>query len=105
MIPFNLCVEGIAKIEKCIGEYNIWELNKIPYAKFKIKIFMDSMGHFVGYSNLQVADALGDYYCAVGHGETEHNALEDTIREFLKMLNRKEHWIESDFRCSDPFDF
>lgn len=101
----NMHMEGIAKIEKCVGEYNVWELAKTPYAKFKVKIFVDSDGHFCGYSNLQVADALGEFYCAVGHGDTEYSALEDTIREFCKMLERKDNWDESEFRCSDPFDF
>lgn len=105
MILFEVHVDGIARIEKCVGEYNVWELNKTPYAKFKVKVFVDSEGNYTGYTNLQVVDNLGDYYCAVGHGKTEQGALEDTIQELMKMLSRKDHWQESDFRCSDPFDF
>jgi len=48
---------------------------------------------------------LGDYYCAVGHGKTEVEALEDTLQQFLKMLKYKDDWNETDFCCSDSFDF
>lgn len=97
--------QGIAKIEKLVGEYNIWELEKSPYGKFKIKIYIDSNNIYSGYTNLQVLDAMGDYYCAVGHGKTEDDALKDTVQEFIKMVSRKNDWIESDFQCSDSFDF
>lgn len=97
--------QGIAKIEKLVSEYNIWELEKSPYGKFKIKIFIDSSNSYSGYTNLQVVDELGDYYCAVGHGKTEEDALKDTMQEFLKMVSRKNDWDESDFQCSDSFDF
>lgn len=95
----------IAKIEKLVGEYNIWELKKSPYGKFKIKIFIDTGGSFSGYTNLQILDELGDYYCAVGHGKSEEEALNDTISEFFKMVSWKDEWKESDFQCSDLFDF
>lgn len=97
--------QDIAKIEKLVGEYNIWELEKSPYGKFKIKVFIDSNGSYSGYTNLQVVDEIGDYYCAVGHGKTEDEALKNTVTEFLKMVSWKKNWIESDFQCSDPFDF
>lgn len=100
-------IEGIAKIEKCVAEFNIWELNISPYAKFKIKIFENKTNNFTGYSNLQVIDEVGGNNCAVGYGNTVEEALEDTIRCFLKMTNRKppHEWVESDFMCSDSFDF
>lgn len=88
-----------------MGEYQVWELVKSPYAKFKVKVFESAEGSFTGYSNLQVADGLGDYVCAVGYGRTESEALEDTIHEFLKMVGRKEQWSEDEFRCMDAFDF
>ena len=95
----------IAKMEKLVGEYNIWELKKIPYGKFKIKIFVDLNGSYTGFTNLQVVDETGSYYCAVGHGKTEKEALDDTIQQFFKKLEVKENWDEQDFECSDPYDF
>lgn len=96
---------GIAKVERLVSEYNIWELEKIPYGKFKIKIFVDTQGSFSGYTNIQTLDIAGDYCCAVGHGTSEEDALKDTISEFFKMVSWKDEWKESDFQCSDPYDF
>lgn len=101
----NLKIKEITKIEKLVGEYNIWELNKSPYGKFKVKVFVDANNSFRGYTNIQVIDEMGDFYCAVGHGKTEAAALEDTIRQFLKMASRKAEWEERDFLCADSFDF
>lgn len=98
-------IDGINAIEKCVGEYNIWEMEKTPYAKFKVKIYINVDLLYTGYTNLQVKDKLGDYYCAVGHGKTEAEALEDTLQQFLKMLKYKDDWSETDFCCSDSFDF
>lgn len=97
--------QGIAKIEKFVGEYNIWELNIIPCAKFKIKIY-ESLDHtYSGYTNLHIVDELGDFYGAVGFGKTEEAALEDTIAQFFKLTARKDIWEEQDFRYADPFDY
>ncbi len=98
-------IEEISSIEKLVGEYNIWELKKTPYAKFKIKIYMSKDYMYKGYTNLQVRDQNGDYYSAVGYGKTEEEALDDTIQQFLKMLERKCEWNETDFCCVEPFDF
>ncbi len=101
----NIKYNEIAKIEKLVAEYNIWELNIIPYGKFKIKIFESSNHMYSGYTNIHVIDEQGDFYCAVGHGKTEEAALEDTILEFLKMTARKVVWEEKDFQYADPYDF
>ena len=102
---YDIKHEGIAGIDKMVGEYNIWELNIIPYAKFKIKIFERSNHTYTGYTNIHLADGLGDFYGAIGFGKTEEEALEDTISEFFKMAARKEVWEEEDFRYADPYDF
>lgn len=98
-------IEGIAKIEKCVAEFNIWELNISPYAKFKIKVFEDNKNNFTGYSNIQVIDEVGGYNGAVGYGNTVEEALEDTIKYFFELLSIKEDWQENDFAWSDPLDF
>jgi len=103
----NIQVDGIAKIEKCVAEFNIWELDISPYAKFKIKVFEDNESKFTGYSNLQVIDSVGNYNCSVGYGNTIEEALENTIRCFIDMTLWKatDKWMEIDFLCSDFFDF
>lgn len=88
-----------------MGEYNIWELYKSPCAKFKIKIFQIGNNDYTGYTNILIADEIGDYYCALGYGSTEEEALEETIEAFFEMTSRKEEWNEEDFQYADPFDF
>ena len=101
----NIRCEGIAKIEKLVGEYDIWELEKSPYGKFKIKIFQEKENLYVGYTNIHVIDESGSFEGAVGFGKTEEEALEDTIKEYLEKVSWKEHWEETDFQWAEYSDF
>ena len=95
----------VIKIEKLVSEYNVWELEKTPYAKFKIKIYVNESGTYSGYANLQIIDENGNFNCAVGWGENEKEALDDTLESMGKMLSRKAEWEENEFKCSDAYDF
>ncbi len=101
----NLKINSIAKIEKCEAEFDVWEFEKTPYAKFKVKIFEDTDGKYVGYTNLKIKDADGCPFGGVGFGQTTTEALKNTILNFLEMLNEKEEWKEEEFECADPYDF
>jgi len=101
----QLRINGVAKIQKCVAEFVIWELNISPYAKFKIKIYEDQDNQFTGYTNIQVKDSIGDFYCAVGYGKTIEDALDDTIKYFFKLTAAKNDWSEEDFEWADPIDF
>ncbi len=98
-------VDGIAAIEKCVAEFNICGLSKIPYSKFKIKIIESNKGYYNGKSDLQVIDATNSYYCAVGYGKSIEEALENTINNFLEMISENKEWGENEFKFSDSFDF
>ena len=100
-----LKVDGVPNIRKCVAEFEVQELEKTPYGKFKIKIFEDSKGNLTGYTNLQAKDSDGCPIAGVGYGSTIEEALEDTIKYFLKMLEDKKDLTEEDFECSDSFDF
>lgn len=104
-MAWNDKIEGIARIDKCVGEYDIWDIQKSPYGKFKVKVFYDGGEIYTGYSNLRVADGPEDFCSAVGHGFTEEEALKNTIYNYLELVSRKEEWEESEFECADPFDF
>lgn len=97
--------QGIAKIEKLVAEYNIWELHIVPYAKFKIKIYESQEHTYSGYTNIHIADEAGDFCCATGFGKTQEEALESTISDFFKLTARKRVWEEQDFRYADCHDF
>lgn len=106
MISWNqIQIDGIARIEKAVAEFNVWEVEKIPHGKFKVKIYEQPDGKYLGYTNLQVKDENDSFYAAVGHGDTIEAALEDTIRYFLSLLQRKENWDEADFSYGDSSDF
>ena len=77
----NLKIKGIARIGKCVAEFNVKEINKTPYSKFRVRIYEDSTRSFIGYTNLITKD--GDE--GVGYGNTIEEALEDTVLYFLKI--------------------
>ena len=101
----KLKIKGIARIEKVVAEFDVVELEKTPYSKFKVKIYEDLNGAYTGYTNLRIKDETGDAFGGVGHGNTIEATLNDTIVCFLGILNEKQVWEEDDFECSDPFDF
>lgn len=106
MVEWNkMNIPGIANIQKCVGEFNVWELQKTPYAKFKVKVFEGSKGEFTGYTNLLIKDKDGCPYPGVGHGSSLDESLFNTIQSFMKTLDGKKEWSEEDFECSDPYDF
>jgi hypothetical protein len=41
----------------------------------------------------------------VGFGSTIEEALDDTIKYFLKMLGDRENLTENDFKSVNPYDF
>ena len=53
---------GIASIEKCVSEFDIMELIKTPYGKFKVKIYEKQNGEFCGYTNLKIRDEDGGFF-------------------------------------------
>ena len=101
----KISIAGISSIEKCVAEFNIGELIKTPHSKFKVKVFERQDGTYIGFTNLQLKDKLGVPYAGVGHGKTVEEALEDTIKYFLNMINNKQVLTEEDFECVDPYDF
>ena len=101
----DINIQGIGRIQKCVGEINIAETIKTPYGKFKIKIYEEQYGKYVGYTNLLLKDEDGCALPGVGFGETVEEALKDTIEYFLDMINQKKDISDEDYECSDSFDF
>jgi hypothetical protein len=103
----HIKINGIVGIDKCVAEFDIWEQNYSPYAKFKIKVYENAEGRFTGFSNLQVISPSGYFDGAVGYGKTIEEALTDTIAYFFQLVSwkDKQDWKEEDFTESDPFDF
>jgi hypothetical protein len=101
----QLEIKDVTFIEKCVAEFNVGELVKTPYSKFKVKIFEKQDGTFIGFTNLQLKDKEGSPFPGVGYGDTVEKALADTINYFFAMIDEKENLCDEDFECVDPYDF
>ena len=101
----NIKTDGIAKIEKRVAVFDVWELRLTPYARFQVKIMESADGVYTGYTNIQVKDKTGDYCGAVGDGDTIEDALKETIARLMNRLSTKEVWEESEFTYTDPADW
>jgi hypothetical protein len=102
----NIKIEGISRIEKCVAEFQVWEIGRIPSSKFKVKIFEDQNGHFTGFTNLGIKSLLdGSPEFGVGSGKNIAEALENTVNYFVDELNKRQDLTEEDFEWADPDDF
>lgn len=99
-------ITGISRIEKCVAEFQVWELNKIPFGKFKVKVYERPNGTFAGFTNIQLKSLEDDSAeSGVGFGKTISETLEDTVKYFMGMLNARDNLSEDDFDWSHPDDF
>ena len=95
-------IDGIAGIEKCVAEFHIRELYKMPHGgKFKVRVF-EREASFVGYTNVSVK---GKEEGSVGYGLSVEEALEDTLISFMEVLDQRAEFVESDFEWAHPDDF
>ena len=101
----NIKINGIAKIERLVDEFEVWELNKIPYGKFKVKVFESIDGKFTGRTNLMVIDKTNSFCAGVGYGNTVSEALRDTIRYFYSLIEEVDNLTEKCFEYVDVMDF
>ena len=99
-------VEGIGLIEMVVAEFHILSIEKIPFGKFKVKIFDRQNGTFIGSPNIAVKsldDSSPDWIC--GMGASIEGALEDTLKYFMNTLQGREELTEEDFECFAHEDF
>lgn len=98
-------IQGIAGIDKCVGEFEVWGVEKIPYPKFKVKVLELSNGRYEGHTDLEVIDVDNDYYGAIMRGETIEEALEKTINYFIKLVSKVDNIDKSSFSYIDYSEF
>lgn len=83
----NLKIYGIDAIEKCVGEFQIWAQEILPYGKMKVKIYENQDGVFTGYTDVRIIRKFdNDPEGAVGHGKTIDEALIDTLNYFIEIV-------------------
>ena len=98
-------INGISRIERFVDEFEVWELYKIPYGKFKVKIYETADGKYIGRTNLMVIDKSDSFYAGIGHGKNVAEALRDTINYFYSLIDEVENITENSFEYVDAMDF
>ena len=98
-------IPGIVKIERFIAEFEVWELAKIPYGKFKVKIFESMDGSYTGRTNIMVVDRTNSFCAGIGKGSTVSDALQDTISFFYLLVDEVDDLTEESFKYVDSVDF
>lgn len=101
----NIKINGVVKIERLVDEFEVWELNKIPYGKFKVKVFETTEGKFTGRTNLMVIDQKECFSAGIGFGTTVNEALKDTIEYFYSLIDEVDNLTEECFEYVDAMDF
>lgn len=101
----DIKIDHIDYVEKCVGEFEItalrffkkvYEGDTIHYGAFKVKVYenqniqlrpYESNG-FTGVTNLRLKDpmGLGGYEGGIGFGMTVEQALDETVRKFLRNI-------------------
>jgi hypothetical protein len=83
----TLSIEGIINIERVVAEFHI-ECPALPSRSFRIKIRETPKGRYVGYPNVAIKSSDHTPEWSSGLGETINEALEDTLRSFIALLER-----------------
>ena len=84
----DLKFSKVEKIEKCIAEYQVWMLTLLPYGKVKIRIYEGQDRTYTGITDIHIRRKFdGGFEAAVGFGKSEEEALQDTIKYFIEIIN------------------
>ncbi|MCP3742380.1 hypothetical protein [Rossellomorea sp. BNER] len=99
----DIKIENVDQIEKCVAEFeitaldffeNLYDGDILHYGAFKVKVYEtqivqfnpDKDFNFIGYTNLKLKDSSGGYEGGIGSGVSLEQALEETIRDFMRKL-------------------
>ena len=105
MTWMDLKIDGVAYIEKIVGEYDIGEILKTPWEKFRVKVYQKQDGTYDVITNLIYIDEIGYEKGEYESGKTEVGALESCMKDFLSYLPEDRRLTEMDFSTADPYDF
>ena len=84
----DLKIDRVDKIEKCVGEYQIRIHTVLPYEKVKIKIYESQDRTYTGVADVSIKRKSDEEFETVaGFGNSVEEALEDTIRWFLQIVD------------------
>jgi hypothetical protein len=101
----KLKIEGIS-IEKVVGLFEVWAVNKIPFAKFRVKILEKTDGNFIGIANIRLKNLNNNMpEGEAGFGKNPCEALQDAIERLMKEVDERQNLVDEDFEWADPEDF
>lgn len=98
-------IKDIPEIDKVVAEFEIGEVKKTPWGKFRVKVLERQNGVFFAITNLMFIDNTGFVNAGYGEGKTVEEALEKAIIDFMSYLPDDRELNEADFTVSDPYDF
>lgn len=100
----NIKINGITKINKCVGEYLIFHDGRFPFINFRVQIYEDCHGSYTGIPNFGIKSCLdGSLEVEAGFGKTESECLEDTLTNLLKIISKRDTLTPDDFEWTEDF--
>ena len=99
-------VEGVSDVEREVAVFQVWAVEKVPRAKFKVKVLERSHGGFVAIPNIGVKDKQRGWFDGeAGGGASIEEALEDAVRRLMRLIDEHGATAEDDFEYADPQEF
>ncbi|WP_239428000.1 hypothetical protein [Snodgrassella communis] len=85
----NIKIENV-RIERLVGDYFVWMIDILPYAKMKIRVYENASGQFRGLTDLCVKRKHnGKFESASGKGSTIEEVIINTIKNFETILEEE----------------
>ena len=101
-------INGIVGIERVVAEFQI-ECPEIPNRYFRVKITENKNDRYIGRCNISICNRDGFPEWISGLGNSIDEALEDTLRQFMRSLQQgkgdRSILEENDFEWSACEDF
>jgi hypothetical protein len=101
--------KGVIGIDRVAEVFEIWTDERLPFAKFKIKVLERKNGGFLGVPNVAVRNPVtGEPEWISGLGLTISEALADTLKSFFSEIDGHASQAMFDdcaFAWSDPEEF
>ncbi len=102
-------MDGILRIDRIVGEFDVWLDESFPFAKMKVKVLNRACGDFLAVTNLGVRSlTTGERDGIAGLGDSADEAVSDLLIRFVSLVreNTPEAGLTaSDFEWSEPEDF